>query len=883
MGELFHYGIPQRFDNDPRGSGRYRKGSGKTPQRNKDFIQRADELKKSGMTEKEIANAFGMSINQYRAARSISKNERQKEDLALAMRLKKKGYSNVAIGERLGHPESYVRTLLDPSKQQKIDSATQLAEVLKEQIEQHPYLDVGKGVNLQLGCSETQLKTAIAMLEEQGYSKHSFNVPQVSDPSHHTPMLVLTKDNVSYGEVIKNKEKISSPEGVYLEDYGDIVKKVRPPVSVDSNRIQIRYSEDGGSDKDGVIELRPGVEDISLGKSQYAQVRIAVDGTHYLKGMAMYSDDLPDGIDILFNTNKGKKTEKLDVLKPMKEDPTNPFGATVRQRDYIGEDGKEHQSAINIVNDDTDWDKWSRTLSSQFLSKQRPEIAKRQLDLYFKQQEQEFENIKELTNPTVKRKMLEDFADGCDSSAVHLKAAALPRQNTFAILPINSLKDTEVYAPGYSNGEEVVLVRYPHGGTFEIPKLKVNNNNNEGKRYLKNAEHAIGINSKVAQQLSGADFDGDTVVLIPTKGQKIKTSSPLRGLENFDPKKEYPAYEGMPKVGPKTKFHKQNEMGKVSNLITDMTIKGATDDEIARAVRHSMVVIDAEKHNLNWKQSYVDNGIAALKEKYQGGSNRGASTLISKAKSEERIPERKTYYKIDPETGEKIFRETGRTYKKNGKDILYTTVTTKMAETKDARKLSSGTVIEDIYASHANRLKALANKARKEILSTGALKESPSAKLTYKRERESLLSKLKLAQRNSPFERQAQVVAQKIVDLKVKENPDLDKDDLKKVRSRALDTARTRVGAKRNPIDITDREWEAIQSGAISDSKLSEILRYANPDAIKQRATPKTTKQLSAATLARARSWLNAGFTQAEVAEQLDISVSKLQNALKEG
>lgn len=876
MNELFHYGTPRH-------SGRYPWGSGKNPQRNKDFIHQADELKKSGMTEKEIATAFGMTINQYRAARSIAKNEQQKADLAMAIRLKEKGYSNVAIGERIGHPESYVRTLLDPSKQEKIDSATQLANVLKDQVEEHPYLDIGKGVNLQLGCSETQLKTAVAMLEEQGYSKHNFKVKQVNDPNHVTEMIVLTKDDVSYGNVINNKEKISSPEGIYLEDYGDVVKKVRSPVSVDSNRIQVRYSEDGGADKDGVIELRPGVEDISLGQSQYAQVRIAVDGTHYLKGMAMYSNDMPDGIDIVFNTNKGKDTPKLEALKPMKDDPTNPFGATVRQRDYLGEDGKQHQSAINIVNDDTDWDKWSRTLSSQFLSKQRPELAKRQLDLYFKQQEQELENIKELTNPTIKRKMLEDFADGCDSASVHLKAAAFPRQNTYAILPVNSLKETEVYAPGYSDGEEVVLVRYPHGGTFEIPRLKVNNKNPDGKRYLKNAEHAIGINSKVAQQLSGADFDGDTVVVIPTKGQKIKTSSPLKGLENFDPKIAYPAYDGMPKVGPKTKFHKQNEMGKVSNLITDMTIKGASSDEIARAVRHSMVVIDAEKHNLNWKQSYIDNGIAELKEKYQGGSNRGASTLISKAKSEVRVNERKTYYKIDPETGEKIFKDTGRTYKKNGKDILYKTVSTKMAEAKDAKEISSGTVIEDIYASHANRLKALANQARKDILLTGRLKESPSAKETYKKERESLLRKLRLAQRNSPFERQAQLVANKIVDMKIKDNPDMDKDDLKKVRSRALDTARSRVGAKRYSIEITDSEWNAIQAGAISDSKLSEILRYSDTDSIKQRATPRTTKPLSSATLARARSWLNAGFTQAEVAEQLGISVSKLNNALKEG
>ena len=52
-------------------------------------------------------------------------------------------------------------------------------------------------------------------------------------------------------------------------------------------------------------------------------------------------------------------------------------------------------------------------------------------------------------------------------------------------------------------------------------------------------------------------------------------------------------------------------MGKISNLITDMTLLGASEDKLARAVRHSMVVIDDEKHHLDYKQSEKDNNIAA--------------------------------------------------------------------------------------------------------------------------------------------------------------------------------------------------------------------------------------------------------------------------------
>ena len=111
----------------------------------------------------------------------------------------------------------------------------------------------------------------------------------------------------------------------------------RFPESLDSSRLAIRYSEDGGSDKDGVIEIRRGVKDLDLGDSHYAQVRILVDGDHYLKGMAMYSDDLPEGTDILFNTNKSKDTPVDKVLKEVKRNADgsinqeNPFGSLIKE------------------------------------------------------------------------------------------------------------------------------------------------------------------------------------------------------------------------------------------------------------------------------------------------------------------------------------------------------------------------------------------------------------------------------------------------------------------------------------------------------------------------------------------------------------------------
>lgn len=915
MSELYHYGTPRH-------SGRYPWGSGKNPQRNKTFLQRAKELEAQGLSSTEVAKAFGMSTTKYRALHSIAVNEQRKERQQRAVELKNKGWSNVAIAKELGTTESNIRNWLNPVQQERATATEKLADKLKNEIESKPYLDVGKGVNRQLGVTDTQLKTAIEMLRAEGYNLYPFKIEQVTNPGQYTEMKVLTKGDVTYKQMRENQDKITSPGGFYFEDYGDTMKTIRPPVSIDSDRIGIRYHEQGGSEKDGVIELRKGVPDISLGQNRYAQVRIAVDGTHYLKGMAMYSDDIPPGVDIVFNTNKHEDVPKMKVLKEMKIDKTtkeidqhNPFGAVTRQMDYIGADGKEHQSAINIVNDDTDWDKWSKNLSSQFLSKQLPAVAKQQLNLAYKQKEAEFKEYCELTNPTVKRKLLESFAEDCDSSAVHLKAAAFPRQATHVILPIGSLKDNECYAPNYKNGEEVILVRFPHAGIFEIPRLTVNNNNAEGKSLLGQAAHAIGINSHVAQQLSGADFDGDTVVVIPTAGQNLKSSAPLRQLKGFDPKEAYPAYPGMPKVGPETKFHKGVEMGKVTNLIMDMQIKGASTDEIARAVKHSMVVIDAEKHNLDWQRSYQDNNIKELQRIYQakddGGKPGGASTLITKAKSEARIPDRKeitNLSKMTPEQqerykrGEKVYELTGEKYTERktlpdgtkvirtdseGNPVLKdrTIKTTKMAATDDAFTLTSGTGnrMETVYAEHANKLKALANEARKELRMTGRLQMNPSAKEAYKEEVSSLKGKLNSAAKNSPLERQAQLIASTVMKAKIEANPDWEKDDIKKHKQIELTTARDRVGSqsrKKLSIDISDREWEAIQAGAISDSTLSEILRYTDTAAVQKRATPRVEKGMSASAKARARALLNMGKTQAEVADAVGVSVSTLQKEL---
>lgn len=859
---LAHYGILRR-------SGRYPWGSGETQSaRNQTFLNTVEGLRKQGMSEAEIAAGFGMTTSQLRTSKTIAKAEEKQAQIAWAQSLNAKGMSNVAAAEKMGINESSYRALLKPTTQDKLDVLMATSKMLADQVEKKKYVDVGAGVEHHMGVSSTKLKTAVAKLEEDGYKIHYVKVQQVGT-GQNTTLKVLTKPDVPYSEVFKNRDKIQQVTD-YSEDGGRSFTRIHPPVPVSARRVAVRYAEQGGTDADGVIYLRRGVDDISLGASQYAQVRIAVEGGRYLKGMAMYKDDMPPGVDLVFNTNKSDTGNKLDAMKKMSDDPDSPFGAVISRQHGV----------LNIVNEEGDWEKWSRNLSSQMLSKQKPELAKQQLAMTYERRRNEYETIKKLTNPAVRSKLLQSFADDSDSASVHLKAAALPRQSTHVILPVNSLKEGEIYAPNFRNGERVALVRFPHGGIFEIPELTVNNNHPKAKRALGNARDAVGIHSKVAERLSGADFDGDTVLVIPNNQGKVKTAPPLKGLKGFDPQRAYPAYEGMPRMKPRTK---QVQMGVVSNLITDMTIRGATPDELERAVRHSMVVIDAEKHHLNWKLSAERNGIAQLKEKYQGGANAGAKTLISRASSDIRVPERKQGYRIDPTTGRKMYTETGATYTDaRGRTVKRTTRSQKLAETDDAHTLSSGTRIESIYADHSNRLKQLANDARKEAVSTKSTPYSPSAKRTYADEVASLDAKLRIAERNAPLERQAQLLANAIYGQKKQSNPDMEPSEQKKVKARALEEARIRTGAKKTRIEITDREWQAIQAGAISTSKLNKILSNSDLDQVKQLATPRDAVAMTPAKTNRARSMLAAGYTQAEVADALGVSLSTLKSSVSE-
>lgn len=907
---LMHYGIKRR-------SGRYPWGSGEDPyQHGRDFLARIEELKKSGWTEtpESIREEFGLTTTQYRAQKAIAKDERRALNVATAKSLKEDGLKDTEIGRRLGVNESTVRSWLNSESEARMNQAKKTAEFIKEQIKKKGTIDVGTGVERELGISKEKMNQALALLEAEGYLIQSGRVEQATNKGQWTTIKAISPpgtDPKDFYKFTRGEANIASLNDYVSHDGGETFDKFVYPKSLDSKRLMIRYKEDGGIEKDGIVELRRGVDDISLGNDHYSQVRILVDGNKYIKGMAVYSDDMPDGVDVIFNTNKSKSVPKMEVLKNIKEDPDNPFGALIKaggQSYYIDKDGNRQLSVINKTRGEGDWEDWKDALPSQFLSKQPLQLAKKQLSLAIADKMDEYNEISSLTNPTVKKHLLNKFADECDSAAVHLQAAALPGQKYHVIIPITSMKDTEVYAPRYENGTKLALIRYPHGGTFEIPILTVNNKHPLAKKLLgTDITDAVGINSKVAERLSGADFDGDTVMCIPThdKGGKVKIQStpPLKGLEGFDPKTAYgpDTYKGRTI---KTMKNTGTQMGIISNLITDMTLQGATPDELARAVRHSMVVIDAEKHKLDYKQSELDNGIAALKKKYQTG---GASTLLSRSKGQTSVLKRqgsplvnmkgKDWYDPTKPEGSLIYKTADdavytvhKTNKKTGKVETVTKYrmqkSTRMAETDNAYSLISDadTPMERAYADYANKMKALANKARKEMMTTGKIEYSSSAKSAYQQEVNSLMSKLNTALLNAPRERQAQLRANAEINAKKLNNPNMKPGDIKKASQQALTKYRNQVGSvarSTRSIKITDKEWAAIQAGAISENVLKKILNNTDVDSLREKATPRSTTTLSQAKINRIKSMSASNYTASEIAKKLGISTSAVSNYLK--
>lgn len=1035
---LEHTGVAHDENPPGRGSGRYPFGSGnRQHQHDWDLISRINKLKEANpdVSEAQLAAMLGYyqydnsgkvitdpetgapkgSTSKLRAQKQIAVNNKKKDEYAECLWYTMhtnpatgKPYNPSEIGRIIGKNESSVRSILATGQNGNPNKVTDVANKLRKASEEKGYIDIGKGTELSLNISPDGLKTAVEMLKAEGYTTQEARLKQVgSNGANETIFKVLcppgSENKPPIYRHMDDIKLVDDPDGIESV----LTKKgLGDPPKIDPKRIKIIYDEQGGTQRDGLIQIRATRDengnlvsaspDLSLGNAKYAQVRIAVNGgpecvtkdnplgVKYIKGMAVYNTDLPENVDICVNSNKSEKDGMKKALKDiqMNKDGTiasNMFGASVVQTEYTDpKTGERKRSAINIVGSSAPnandahkegaWNAWSKNLPAQFLAKQSLPLVQKQLKLAIAAKEDEYNDILSYNNPVVRKKLLEKFGDECNGAACDLKAAPIAGQGVKVLIPVPSLKDTECYCPSLPNGTTVALVRFPHAGPFEIPIRTVNNNNKEANSFMKNAPDAIGITKATADKLSGADFDGDTVIAIPmtrknSKGEfdkvvSIKSAPSLPGLKGFDPTAEYgiknPRFSKMVDANgkPTYKYFKSDkekgiEMGVVSNLITDMYAKGCSDEmELSRAVRYSMVVIDAKKHELNYKAAAEDYGIAELKQKYQSNpdGSHGASSLLSRAKHPVEVDARSMRSKIDPITGERIFLAPSQTmeadrkkvrvpapegyqwYDKNGKphkstwmkdkdgkDVTKTydgsikkdtqgryyydpgsgkevweTVGYKkrtqkdyeMNTVKDARELMSQnpSEIEQTYAAYANHMKALGNQARLDSLRTPDLKYSPEAHKEYAEEVKSLDAKLIKAKANAPRERQAQILATSIVNGEFNRRTDLDSDEKRKIKGQAVKDARARCGAQKDRVKFTEKEWEAINKGAISKSKLEDLLDNADMDNVMSLALPKTSK-ISDAKRSRVIALAKSGYTYEQIASLVDgVSVSSIGN-----
>ena len=907
------------------------------------WLNEVTEYKKQGLKDGQIAEKMGITSGEFKTRYKNALNQERIYQISANQALIEAGYTNRSERARMmGVNESTIRSLENSISRERTERAQATADILKRQIDEKGPIDISSGAELRLGVSKGKMKQAVKILEDQGYEKYAGKQEQVTNEGMFTTMTFLCPPGT--GHLNKQGKLVTTllydhPEQIHLiditgsqldvtsDDNGLTFRKAfQYPASMDSKRIFIRYGEEGAKN-DGTIEIRPGVPDLNLGDSHYAQVRILVDDTKYMKGMAFYSNDIPEGYDVVYNSRK-PTNDPNEVFKKIGKDPDNPFGSLIKehggQSTYIDpKTGERKLSLINKRSDEGDWNEWSDKLASQFLSKQRMELVNQQLNLSIAEKRDELDTILKLNNPTLKKHFLIDFAQAADKAAVELKASALPGQKYKVILPVNSLSENECYCPEYENGTTLALIRYPHGGTFEIPIVKVNNRNPEGKSKLGTSPlDAIGINYKVAQRLSGADFDGDTVLIIPNADkQHVLATNPLRGLEGFDPEEKYGYVnkygnidfdnkELMSKLGIKImqEKYKQIQMGVVSNLITDMTIKGAPPEELAAAVRHSMVVIDAPKHKLDYTRSAKDNNIKELIKRYQGHydldgnwKKSGASTIISRASGKYDAPatqgdphinektgelewKPKSKFVVDDQTGKKVEVPDPYYINKNGKIVYYTKETTQMAAVKDANKLISEKKypVEIAYAEYANTLKSMANEARKASL-------DPNLKYVYnpevaKENREivnNLKNKILRAESNAPLERAAQREATYVSKEKFKLDESLTEKEKGKIRQQSIVQARLKFGAERFPVNVTDDEWDVIQKGGISNHMLEQIIQYTDTDKLKARAMPRAIDIPSEAKQARIRAMEDANYTISEIAKRVDLSPTTVKKYLK--
>ena len=242
---LVHYGTPRH-------SGRYPWGSGEYPyQRTGNFLSRYEELKTQGLTEVEIANSMGLTSTDLRAEKELAKTERKAALQSEVIRLHDSGMSNTAIGRQIGKPESSVRALLEPTNKARNDRLIATRDLLKKQVEEKNYIDVGEGVEQSLGISKQMLDNAVITLKNEGYEK--INYPETQRGTGlKTTIKILAKPGTTVQEIRANRDKVGMINERWSEDAQEYsALGLKPVKSISSKRVMVNYDTSEGDNFSG--------------------------------------------------------------------------------------------------------------------------------------------------------------------------------------------------------------------------------------------------------------------------------------------------------------------------------------------------------------------------------------------------------------------------------------------------------------------------------------------------------------------------------------------------------------------------------------------------------------------------------------------------------
>ena len=331
---LEHVGVSKR-DGAKIGSGRFPYGSGEHPfQHLEGLYGEYRKLHAKGVSDSEIGKQFNMSSGDLRARLAYYQTIKNSKAIEDCVKYADKGLTNLEIAKKMGISATTVANYLKASTKVRESKIISTRNALKNKIDEVGWVDIGKGTENWMGIKRTMLDAAATTLYDEGYEMYSDLRVKQGGSGNFTNLKVLAKPGMTRGDVLRDKDNMyATMADVHSRDGGSTYDKKGPPVNVDSKRIEIRYGDDeiSGTDMDGVIELRRGVKDLDLGNAHYAQVRIAVDGKYYAKGMAVYADDLPDGVDIRVNSNKPRSGGIAKALKEQKSDPMNPFGTNTKE------------------------------------------------------------------------------------------------------------------------------------------------------------------------------------------------------------------------------------------------------------------------------------------------------------------------------------------------------------------------------------------------------------------------------------------------------------------------------------------------------------------------------------------------------------------------